>query len=161
MLRILSIFLLSIFFLFGSCTTIRHHVPVQSHFEEFTGERPEVSFQNQWRSWAYVISVYDGDTVTILFDSGVNTFQIWKTRLIGIDAPEVRGKEKELGLVTKNWLADRILNTWILVDVQPGAKLDKFGRLLVTLNQPTENIEAPLNLNLEMIRLGLAKKYNP
>lgn len=144
----------------ASCKTVKNHIPLQANFEEFTGEAPELYFQNQFRAWAYVVSVYDGDSVTILFSTGVNSYQIWKTRLSDIDAPEIRGKERELGLATKKWLAGQVLNRWILVDFEKGHQLDKYGRLLVTLQLPNkENIEAPLNLNQEMVRLGLAKEY--
>lgn len=142
-----------------SCSKKITPTPHQVGIEQFVPEQPERLFQNQYRSWAYVVSVYDGDTVTLLFQSGVNNWQLWKTRLLGIDAPEVRGKEKELGLATRNWLADKILGKWILVDT-PEWDLDKYGRLLVNLHLPLEeNIETPLNLNQEMIRLGLVKIY--
>lgn len=144
--------------LYFSCSP-RTVEPLKADIEHFTGSVPTVVFHNQYRSWAYVISVRDGDTITVLFQSGVNNWQIWDTRLLDIDAPEIRGKEKELGLVTRNWLADRILGQWILIDT-PKWDLDKFGRLLIQANQPNDsNIEAPLNLNQEMLRLGLVKPY--
>lgn len=133
--------------------------PLTADMTELIPEPPTTIFHNQHRHWAYVTSVYDGDTVTLLFESGVNSWQVWRTRLIGIDAPEVRGREKELGIVTRNWLSDKILGQWILFDTQ-GWDLDKYGRLLVTLQLPSEtNIEQPLNLNQEMIRLGLVQVY--
>jgi len=121
---------------------------------------PEAQFQNQYQVWAYVVGVYDGDTVDLLFQSGVNNWQIWSTRLLDIDAPEVRGKEKELGFITRDWLADQVLGKWILVKM-PGRNLDKYGRLLVTLFSPNYNdLELSVNLNQKMIDLGLVEPYD-
>ena len=45
---------------------------------------------------AYVEKVYDADTITVTLDLGFNTcLNKQKIRLSGIDAPEVRGDEKE------------------------------------------------------------------
>ncbi len=121
---------------------------------------PEDQFQNQYQVWAYVVGVYDGDTVDLLFQSGVNNWQVWSTRLLDIDAPEVRGKEKELGFITRDWLADQILGKWILVQM-PEYNLDKYGRLLVTLFKPNfDDLELSLNLNQKMIDLGLVEPYD-
>ena len=45
---------------------------------------------------AHIIKVYDGDTVTADIDLGFNVIlKKQKLRLIGIDAPEIRGAERE------------------------------------------------------------------
>lgn len=122
-------------------------------------EQPKEQFQNQYLVWCYVVSVHDGDTVEILFESGVNNWQIWSTRLLHIDAPEVRGKEKEIGFITRDWLADQVLGKWILAEM-PKYNLDKFGRLLVELYQPNvKDFEMSVNLNQKMLELGLVKPY--
>ena len=46
---------------------------------------------------AEIVSVYDGDSVTAIIDMGLHTFRKLKVRLSGIDAPELRGLEKEAG----------------------------------------------------------------
>jgi micrococcal nuclease len=50
---------------------------------------------------ALIISVYDGDTVTALVDLGFFVKKEAKLRLYGIDTPEIRGEEREKGLISK------------------------------------------------------------
>jgi micrococcal nuclease len=60
---------------------------------------------------AFVTSVYDGDSITCDLDLGLN---VWlknqKIRLLGIDTPEIRGEERELGLISKARTQDLVLN---------------------------------------------------
>ena len=134
---------------------------MKANLDEFVQKNPFPQFTNQYRVWAYIVQVYDGDSITILFESGVNNWQLWKTRLLDIDAPEVRGKEKPLGIATRNWLADKILAEWIPIDM-PNYNLDKYGRLLITPYEvpDPEQPDSVINLSQEMIRLGLVKPYN-
>jgi len=79
---------------------------------------------------AKVISVYDGDTITVDIDLGVG---IWlrgqKIRLYGIDAPETRGEEREEGIKVREWLRDKILGKEIILETIKDKK-GKYGRLL-------------------------------
>jgi micrococcal nuclease len=56
---------------------------------------------------AVIAEVYDGDTVTADVDLG---FSVWlrgeRLRLARINAPEVRGDEKESGLAARDFLRD-------------------------------------------------------
>ena len=65
---------------------------------------------------ANIIAVYDGDTVTADIDLG---FEVWlrgqRLRLLNIDTPEVRGKSKKEGIVSRDALRDRILNKEVIV----------------------------------------------
>ena len=57
---------------------------------------------------ARVVSVYDGDTITIIMRFRWKSFQ-FKCRLMGIDTPELRTrneKEKQMGSTTINWCRD-------------------------------------------------------
>ncbi|MCB0287156.1 MAG: nuclease, partial [Calditrichaeota bacterium] len=58
---------------------------------------------------AIVTSVYDGDTCTVDIDLG---FSMWikgeKLRLFRINAPEIRGAEREKGLVSRDFLRELI-----------------------------------------------------
>ena len=58
---------------------------------------------------AKIIGVYDGDTVTSLVDLGFLHFQKMKLRLYGIDTPELRGQEREQGLIVRGILREMIL----------------------------------------------------
>ncbi|MEO0870394.1 MAG: thermonuclease family protein [Pseudomonadota bacterium] len=99
-------------------------------------------------------AVYDGDTVRrINIDLGFGvTWELDSARLIGIDAPEVRGPERMDGLKTRDWLRGRLAdaNHRFLIVSHKGAK-GKYGRWLVEL------FADGVNLNAEMVRLGLAE----
>lgn len=109
---------------------------------------------------AKVLSVYDGDTVTLMIDMGLKHFARVKVRLIGIDTPEIRTRdkaEKALGLAARDYLSDRILDKDVIVHtVEKG----KFGRWLGRLWLPDDGEQLGESLNEEMIRAGHAKPYN-
>jgi len=82
---------------------------------------------------AEVIKVYDGDTITVNFDLGLFChLQKQTIRLYGINAPEVRGDQRESGLVSKLALSNRILGKTITIKTYKD-KRGKFGRWLGTL----------------------------
>ena len=86
----------------------------------------------------HVTDVYDGDTITGNLDLGFNqvTFH-QRFRLYGLDTPEVRGKERPEGLVSRDWLRELILGKTIVVRTYPDPKgrdrKGKYGRWLVEL----------------------------
>ena len=110
---------------------------------------------------AEVLSVYDGDTVTLMIDQGMKHFARVKVRMIGIDTPEIRTKdleEKKRGYDAKDYLKSRIEGKTIIVQTQ---KKGKFGRLLGVLWEYSEDSEElGESLNDEMIRMGHAKAYD-
>ena len=60
---------------------------------------------------AHVDKVYDGDTITCSIDLGFGIkMNKQKIRLFGINTPEVRGSEREQGLVSRDRLRERILD---------------------------------------------------
>lgn len=83
-----------------------------------------------------VVSVYDGDTVKIVFpltDKEPERLFKWNCRLINVDTPELRTKnkkEKEFGKKVRDMLREKILNN--IVDVKC-LDFDKYGRLLVEI----------------------------
>ncbi len=100
------------------------------------------------KTYARVIDVYDGDTITIVFD--VNGYFLkFKCRLIGIDTCEIRSKNKEikrLAILAKNRLFNLITNDYIDDNKKDLIRyfdeniniiwvhcldFDKYGRLLV------------------------------
>lgn len=109
---------------------------------------------------AEVVSVYDGDTCTCIVDLGFKTSARIKVRLAGIDTPEVRTKdldEKEKGIVTRDWLRERILGKKILLHT---SKRGKFGRWLGTIWELNEDKpEFENSYNKQLINEGLAKEY--
>ena len=102
---------------------------------------------------AIVNKVYDGDTITVDIDLG---FNIWKKnesiRLLGIDAPEIRGEEREQGLISKKFLSHLVLHKEVEIRTHKDSK-GKYGRYLAII------IVNELNVNEYMIQKGFATKY--
>ncbi len=101
---------------------------------------------------AHVKEVYDGDTITVDIDLGFGVFlRNQKIRLSGIDTPEVRGKEKKNGLVSRDKLREKINGKWITLRTEKSK--GKYGRWLgVIWHEKT-------NINEWLLKEGLAEKY--
>ncbi len=79
---------------------------------------------------AFVRKVYDADTITVDIDLGFGIiFKGQKVRLLGINAPEVRGEQKKQGLISRDALREKIANKWVIIKTKKDKK-GKFGRLL-------------------------------
>lgn len=104
-----------------------------------------------------VVSVYDGDTVKIVFpltDKEPERLYKWNCRLINIDTPEIRTRnlrEKAYGKKVRDFLRKKILNKIVTVSCKD---FDKYGRLLVEIFYEDENI------NNWLIDNGYAKVYD-
>ena len=86
---------------------------------------------------AKVLRVIDGDTIDVLLDLGFNSLLKGRVRLLGIDTPESRTRdkvEKKYGLAAKQFLVDWVEKyPYILVE---SSKKGKFGRILGRLYDP-------------------------
>lgn len=79
---------------------------------------------------AKVVKVYDGDTVTVDIDFGMDQWKHnEKIRLYGLDTPEVRGVEKPEGLKVRDWLRSQILGKDVIIKTIKDKK-GKYGRYL-------------------------------
>lgn len=109
------------------------------------------------RCLAKVVSVYDGDTVKLVFpltDKEPERLYKWNCRLINVDTPELRTrnlKEKEFGKQVRDALREKILNKVVTVSC---LDFDKYGRLLTELFVGEESV------NNWLIENGYAKKYD-
>lgn len=81
-----------------------------------------------------VLSVYDGDTVTLELDLGFDITYRAKCRLYGIDTPEMRGgtpETKEAAIkakeAVKDWLEARKRRLWFVSNEK---ERGKYGRAL-------------------------------
>jgi len=82
---------------------------------------------------ALVTEVYDGDTITVDIDLGLGVWkQGEKLRLYGINAPELRGPEREDALKSRDWLREQILWKRVVVRTIKDKK-GKFGRYLANV----------------------------
>ncbi len=105
---------------------------------------------------AKVTKVYDGDTITVDIDLGLKTWvKGEKLRLSGINAPEIRGEEREQGLLSRDHLRDIIpVGSSITIRTFKDKK-GKYGRYL------GEVFVKEVNVNEKMVDDGFAvfKKY--
>lgn len=98
---------------------------------------------------ATVINVVDGDTIDCSIDLGFKVSIKQRLRLSGLDTPE----RKEDGFIeAKNHLCNRILNKTITIKIEGRSK---WGYYLASLFD-----DKGLNINEELIRLGLASEYH-
>ena len=100
---------------------------------------------------AKIVKVYDGDTVTAVVDLGFGITNKIKVRLKGINTPELRGDERALGIISRDFLREKILNKDIVVETFKDKK-GKYGRYIGTLWINDENI------NELLVEQGLAEK---
>jgi micrococcal nuclease len=79
---------------------------------------------------AYVKAVYDGDSITCDISLGFYvTLRDQKIRLLGINTPEIRGEQREQGLISRDRLREKILDKWVVIQTQKDKK-GKYGRWL-------------------------------
>ena len=103
---------------------------------------------------AKIIKVYDGDTVTADIDCGFKIHFTEKIRLYGINAPEVRGKERPEGLKARDYLRELILNKEVVIKTRKDKK-GKYGRYLGAI------ILDDVDINKKLVKDGHAefRKY--
>ena len=106
---------------------------------------------------AFVKEVYDGDTITVDIDLGLKTFiHDEKIRLFGINTPELRGDEKQKGIISRDYLRTLILNKEILLETIKDEK-GKYGRYLGIIWANKFGKEYT-NINQLLVNEGLAVK---
>lgn len=111
---------------------------------------------------SYCISVYDGDTITIVkqfsCDGEPPKYYKYSVRLYGIDTPELRTKnavEKKYAIMAKNAVIELILNKMVeLEDIS----YDKYGRILAKVFV-TDERGFKINISEKLVEMRLAKRY--
>lgn len=128
---------------------------------------------------AEVVKVQDGDSIIARVDHGGAITRVWKVRLIGIDAPEMRGVTLEAGRAAREYLAGLLFEDWhrsLGFEVRPRARFgsalsaplvmetwkdnrgypdeDKYGRLLARVYRMTT--AGQLDVNLSLVSAGHA-----
>ena len=103
-----------------------------------------------------VVSVYDGDTCTVDIDLGLH---IWnkgeKIRLNRINAPELRGNEKDKGLKSRDSLRSLIFDKEVFIETIKDKK-EKYERYLAEIWLEDEKGKF-ININDVMVKNGFAK----
>ena len=108
---------------------------------------------------AKVIKILDGDSADLDIDCGFKLHLFERVRFYGIDTPETRTKDKEekaRGLKAKRFVVDMIEGKEVKIET---VKQGKFGRYLATIYYDHPEKGADINLNKELVDLGLAKEY--
>ena len=112
--------------------------------------------ENMFEYKCEVIKVVDGDTVDVNIDVGFSIFHKARVRMYGMDTPESRTRdldEKARGLISKQFILDKVANAKeIVIKTQKDGK-GKFGRVLGKIFIDGENI------NQSMIDQSLAVEY--
>lgn len=132
---LLPIFLLLVF--------VNSSLPQRTDVEQLRSRIAEHNKTSDKQVTGRVVSVSDGDTVTVL--NAANTQ--FKIRLEGIDAPE---SKQDFGQRSKQHLSDLIFDKEVTVII---GKTDKYGRSVGKIL--LENVD----VNLEQIKAGLAWHY--
>lgn len=105
---------------------------------------------------AIITNVVDGDTFDMDIDLGFNIHIHERVRLLDIDTPEKFGKEKDFGLIVKQYAIDNFLGKEVIINSEKAdaaANTDSFGRWLVRVNVDGEDICDIYN------NLGINKKH--
>jgi len=105
---------------------------------------------------ALVKSIYDGDTLRADIDLGFGVILTDQSlRLLGIDTPEIKGVERPQGIISRDFVVERIpVGSYITMTTVKDRK-EKFGRYLATVYYGEEQ----KNLNEELLSSGMATPY--
>ena len=110
---------------------------------------------------AKIIKVYDGDTVTARVNVGFKIEHEIKIRLYGINTPEIRGEEREQGLISRDRLRELILGKDVILKTYKDKK-GKYGRYLAEIYLEDNSVfesEEQISVNQLLIQEGLAERY--
>lgn len=102
---------------------------------------------------AYVVEVYDGDSITADIDLGFGVLlKHQKIRLLGINTPEISGEERPAGIIARDWLRENILYKKVIIKTYLDKK-EKYGRWLA------EVYIDDMYINETLVQQGLATVY--
>lgn len=107
-----------------------------------------------YRYRATVTDVYDGDTVTMSVDCGFGiVLAKQKVRLLGIDARELRGDQREDGIKARDALRGKVLGKVVTLETVKDKK-GKYGRLLGRIHVHEDG--ADVDVNTWLVEQGYA-----
>lgn len=102
----------------------------------------------------FVAKIHDGDTIT------VSVTREFNVRLIDCWAPEITGKEKDLGLKSKAGLESIIkIGDQVRIEIPTEKNQPKttLGRTLARVYKDIDNDGSEEDISIEMVNRGLAK----
>lgn len=89
---------------------------------------------------AKVTKVVDGDTVYVEADLGFFIKTHLKLRLAGINAPEIRGEEREEGLKAKENLKKLLGNGDVIIETSKTGKYGRWIAKIYTVEVPEDEV---------------------
>ncbi len=120
-----------------------------------TGRPAAPPDRHLYRYAATVTDVYDGDTITVDLDLGLNIHhRSRRVRLWGIDTPELRGPERPAGLVARDQVRGLISGAEVVLKTHRDST-GRYGRLLAEVFYEAEGHW--VNLNQHLVEAGLAE----
>lgn len=122
------------------------------------GEKLTFDLQDLYVYRANVVSVYDGDTVKLDIDLGLN---VWihksSVRLYGIDAPEIKGKERPKGIKARDRLRYLVDGKEVIIRTHKD-RTGKYGRYLVEIYTIGKDGRL-ININEQLVKEKHAVEY--
>lgn len=110
-------------------------------------------FKRDWEYIAFVVRVIDGDTIVCNIDKG---FRDWRreesVRLVGINAPEMRGATLADGRASRLALDGMVRDRWAMLYTKYDPT-EKYGRWMASV------IVDGINVNDWMVERGFAVRY--
>lgn len=107
-----------------------------------------------------ITSVYDGDTVRVDIDLGLNTWLRDQTlRLYGINAPELRGAEREAGMASRDYLRKLLPEGQEVTLETIKDRTGKYGRWLCRIWVECESGDICVNDDLVEFGFAEAREY--
>lgn len=103
-----------------------------------------------------VTKVIDGDTCDVILDLGFDIYHKCRIRLFGMDTPESRTRdleEKKRGLLSKEYLKEKLKAEKLTVKTYKGEETGKFGRVLGDIYADG------VSINQTMVEEGYAVAY--
>ena len=103
---------------------------------------------------AIVYNCYDGDTFKAIVDLGFGVSIKQTFRLYGVDTPEMRGTEKDEGVIVRDFVRSKILNKDIIIITRKD-KTGKYGRYLAEVYYHEDDI-GQVHLANRLLSEGMA-----
>lgn len=105
---------------------------------------------------AVVRRVIDGDTIEVCVDGGYQRYSTERVRILRADTPEIRGAEREFGLISKKYVEEQLpVGSEIVLVSRKG---DSFGRWLAEVYYINE-LGEQVNLSDVLLNNGLAELF--
>ena len=101
-----------------------------------------------------IIKIYDGDTITVILDLGFNVTKLEIIRFARIDAPELRGEEHDQGIISRDFVREKMYNAKKITIKTYKDHKGKYGRYIGGVYIDGEN------LNEMLVSEGLAEYKN-